>query len=279
MPLLRVDDVDINYVIDDFTNPWLDKKTVKTVLLHHPYIKGLEQYTQWIPTLARKYRVVRFDSRGVGESSAPPEPFQMTVAQLVDDTLGVMDQLGLDKVHFGGVQSGGVVGQIIAATHPERIISLTLCNSPHKFSDRLVDIMSLGNGDIGEAIKRLGFWEWRARGSGSGGFDMRKADPRMIQWQNERHAKVPMHIQASQIEDTAKGDTAELLKDIKCPTLLINGDRSVIVPPEMQNFMLQQIPNARNLVLPDISDGFHLMMADQCARAMLDFIEEVDSSK
>ena len=66
-------------------------------------------------------------SRGHGGTDAPPGPY--TLAQFVSDAVGIMNVLGLDKVHWVGISTGGMIGQGIGIHHPDRVASLTLCNT------------------------------------------------------------------------------------------------------------------------------------------------------
>src|ERR1700675_4964979 len=65
------------------------------------------------------YRVVTFDNRGVAPSSSPPAPY--TVEEMVDDTVGLLDQLGLGAVHVVGYSMGGWVAETLTFAHPDRV--------------------------------------------------------------------------------------------------------------------------------------------------------------
>ena len=69
--------------------------------------------------VAAGYQVVTFDNRGVAPSSAPPAPY--SIADMVDDTLGLLDHLGLDQVRIAGYSMGGWVAETIAIEHPDRV--------------------------------------------------------------------------------------------------------------------------------------------------------------
>ena len=71
------------------------------------------------------YKVVRFDTRGHGDTEAPDGPYDLDM--LADDTRGLLDALGLDKVHFVGLSMGGMIGQMLAIKYPEVLLSLALC--------------------------------------------------------------------------------------------------------------------------------------------------------
>ena len=73
-----------------------------------------------VPALtAAGYRVVSFDNRGVAPSSSPPAPY--TIDEMVDDTIGLMDHLGLTTVRIAGYSMGGWVAETLAFRHPDRV--------------------------------------------------------------------------------------------------------------------------------------------------------------
>jgi thioesterase CepJ len=73
-----------------------------------------------VPALtAAGYRVVTFDNRGVAPSSSPPAPY--SVDEMVDDTVGLMDHLGLARVRVAGYSMGGWVAETLAFRYPGRV--------------------------------------------------------------------------------------------------------------------------------------------------------------
>jgi len=87
---------------------------------------GLSGGAWWrtVPVLSRRLRVVTFDSRGVGHSSAFSHAY--TTEALADDAVSVLDDLRLDRVHVYGFSLGGMVAQQLALRHPARVRSLVL---------------------------------------------------------------------------------------------------------------------------------------------------------
>jgi pimeloyl-ACP methyl ester carboxylesterase len=81
-----------------------------------------------VPALTEAgYRVVTFDNRGVTPSSAPPAPY--SIAEMVDDTVGLLDHLGLGAVHIVGYSMGGWIAETLTFTHPERVRSAVFIGS------------------------------------------------------------------------------------------------------------------------------------------------------
>lgn len=77
--------------------------------------------------LSERYRVVRFDARGHGGSSATPSPY--TIESLAGDALGVLRELGVPRAHVVGSSLGGMVAMWIAGRHPQRVDRLVLANT------------------------------------------------------------------------------------------------------------------------------------------------------
>jgi thioesterase CepJ len=81
-----------------------------------------------VPALTEAgYQVVTFDNRGVAPSSAPPAPY--TVDDMVGDTVGLLDHLGLDAVHIAGYSMGGWIAETIAHRFPRRVRSAVFIGS------------------------------------------------------------------------------------------------------------------------------------------------------
>jgi thioesterase CepJ len=81
-----------------------------------------------VPALVEAgYRVVTFDNRGVAPSSSPPAPY--TVDEMVDDTVGLLDHLGLDGVRIAGYSMGGWIAETLAFRHPARVTAAVFIGS------------------------------------------------------------------------------------------------------------------------------------------------------
>jgi 3-oxoadipate enol-lactonase len=86
--------------------------------------------SMWEPQLAafeKDFHVLRWDTRGHGESGAPPGPYSFE--HLAEDFIGLLDTLGIDRVHFIGLSMGGMIGQALGLCHPDRLLKLCLCDT------------------------------------------------------------------------------------------------------------------------------------------------------
>ena len=129
--IAHVGDLDIRFELVDLTPPWRTG-TPETFLLYHGYARNMLFWQPWVPLLASDYRVLRFDARGCGGTTKPPPGSRYTFEQLAGDAMGLMDALGIERVHWVGESSGGIVGLTAALRHPDRLATLTLCDTPFK---------------------------------------------------------------------------------------------------------------------------------------------------
>src|SRR3954468_19161313 len=82
MPTLHIPpDLDMHYVIDDYTDPW---RTPETILMIHGNAESGAAWYAWVPALAREYRVLRPDMRGYGDSTPMARDYPWTIERVVD---------------------------------------------------------------------------------------------------------------------------------------------------------------------------------------------------
>ena len=70
-----------------------------------------------IPGFAQHFRTIAFDNRGVGRSDKPDVPYSM--AMFADDTVGVLDALGIERAHVFGISMGGMIAQEFTLRYPQ----------------------------------------------------------------------------------------------------------------------------------------------------------------
>lgn len=90
---------------------------------------------RFAPRLARHFRVIMLDNRGVGQTEAPRGTTIHRVSDMARDVVRVLDAAGVDKAHVLGFSMGGMIAQQCAIEHSARLRSLTLlatnCGNPY----------------------------------------------------------------------------------------------------------------------------------------------------
>ena len=265
MPFISVGETDIHYELADYTDPW---RSSETVLLHHGFARNMEFWRAWVPLLARDFRVLRFDARGCGRSSVPPPGAPYTLEGMVDDALGVMDTLGIERVHWAAEASGGHVGLALALRCPDRVLSLTLCNTPFKLPDATNDLFDP------EEVRQHGLGTW-ARKTLRNRIDVDKIDRGWIQWSTAEFDKVPPRVAIAQHDMIAQGDLYPRLSSVTTPALIMAGANSKIAPREQMEKMKGALPNAKLVLLEGYGQGIAFMAPERCVAEMKRFIQGI----
>ncbi len=145
----------LNCAVDDYLWPW---QAPTPVVMMHGFARNARFWNRWVPAIAESRRIYRPELLGCGESDVPPAAYRFTPETIAGQIIAALDAMALDRVHWVGESSGGIIGLLLAAAHPERIASLVLCNTPGRIPDQIKAIYAL---DRGECIgSNAGLWRW-----------------------------------------------------------------------------------------------------------------------
>ena len=266
----KVGDLDIHYELADYTPPWLETPR-ETVLLYHGYARNMLFWQAWVPLLADEYRVLRLDARGCGNTSKPPEGSEYTFDQLADDAIGLMDVLGIERLHWVGESSGGIVGMTAALNHPDRLRTLTLCDTPFKRSTQIASIYTLGEATRAAAYDKYGVGGW-CRQTLSYRLDTTKASPALCEWYIAQMDKTPKHVANAMDRAVARGDLWPRLPEIQTPTLILGGARSLIADESHKQAMRERMPRAKLVAFEGYGHGVNLLAPQRCVEEIRAFL-------
>lgn len=152
--------VSIRCIVDDFLWPW---EASTPALMMHGFARNALLWSRWVPVVAEMHRVYRPDLPGGGRSDQPPVGYRYTPETIEAEILPVLDALSLGRVHWVGESFGGIIGLLLAASHPERIASLVLCNTPPRIPDEIRRIYALDQTTAPDAMRACGLGEWCRR--------------------------------------------------------------------------------------------------------------------
>jgi pimeloyl-ACP methyl ester carboxylesterase len=256
---------------DDYLWPW-DKPT--PVLMMHGFARNALFWNRWVPAAAEARRVYRPDLLGCGLSDQPPAGYHYTREAIGAQVLAVLDGLGLERVHWVGESSGGIIGLLLAAAYPDRIASLVLCNTPTRIPDRIKEIYALGKGSASDAMRAFGVGGWCRQTLGYR-LDMDHASEELCDWVAREMDRTNPEIAAAMHDCFEKVDTVPLLPSIKAPVLCLSGDKSAIASAQQQTFV-DKLPNGRAEAIPGIGHGVNLLQPERCARVAAGFWKSLD---
>ncbi|WP_404366633.1 alpha/beta fold hydrolase [Marinobacter sp.] len=240
------------------------------------FVMGLgAQMTLWPEKLLNAYadagyRVIRFDNRDIGLSShlkdrlaghpvtvmarsrvglSVQAPY--TLHNMAGDVAGLLDAMGLGSVHLVGVSMGGMISQVLTATCPEKVRSLTLImtstNSPRlpmpqpKLIWKLAGIGAKGHDEDAVLGRSLAFW----KAIQSPGFPPREQEVRDRIIREFRRSYHPAGILRQTRAILASGSLSSLTRRIRVPTVIIHGDSDPLVRPVAAEQLKYLIPHAQ----------------------------------
>jgi 3-oxoadipate enol-lactonase len=200
----------------------------------------------WDPQMeafARALRVVRFDTRGHGQSDAPDGPY--TLDRLGQDVVDIADALGIERFAYCGVSLGGMVGQWLGVNAGARLTKLILSNTsssmgpPQGWNDRIALVTTQGMGALVEAV--LARWY-------TPGF-LNEA-PDVIAQTRAMLLGTPTAGYAGCCAAIRDMEIASHLGRITTPTLVIAGAHDPATPLDHAHAITAAIPGAQLITLP-----------------------------
>jgi pimeloyl-ACP methyl ester carboxylesterase len=234
-------------------------------------------HTAWsfqVPDLvAAGYQCIAFDNRDVGQTADSPVP-AYTIRDMAEDTVGLMDALGLDSAHVVGDSMGGMIAQELAIAHPDRLRTLTLvCTEPHV--DPYLGLICESWRSMRSRLEKKDF----ARAASVWVMSHRY----LAEEKNVREFVDLMfdnpHPQSDagffrQLDACLGHDTLGRLERIQAPTLVLVGEEDILTPPRLSRLMVERIPGAKLVVIPEGPHGFIWEQAPEVNRVILDFLGE-----
>lgn len=229
----------IAYDEHDFTEPW---RPARPVILVHGFSKNRRFWYDWIPALARRYRVINLDQRGHGDSSLPPRDFTMGLEPFAADLVGALDQLGLDAATFVMAEFSSSVAVELAARYPGRVRALVLPGFGYNWrASPAVDWEGWAR-----TAEREGAEQW-ARQTNHLRLP-RDADPELREWYVTQQARVPGWLLAKVFRYAGQLDLTPRLPLVKAPTLILTGSESQQDTLESVRRAAGQMPQAEMVV-------------------------------
>jgi pimeloyl-ACP methyl ester carboxylesterase len=275
-------------------------KDQETILL----IAGTgSQTTFWPPELIdglvqSGYRVITFDNRDVGLSTkftsagypdsdaitkalqeGRPAPIPYTLGDMANDTVGLLDALNIQKAHIVGVSMGGNIAQLVAIDHPARTLSLTLIASDSG-NPALADVGGLevfagvgappAEGDID------GFVEYQvniSKALGSPGYPTDDETLRELWMRDVQRSYDPAALtrQATvSLIGSLEGDYRySNLKNIRVPTVVLQGTDDPLIPVESGQDLADNIPGADLFIIPGLGHDMPMQLVPSFIDAII----------
>lgn len=259
-------------VIDDYTDPWTQ---AETIVIQGGFARHSAFWYHWIPALARHYRVVRRDTRGHGKSSAPAETddYKYTLDTILEEIVDTFDQLGLEKVHFLGESTSGMIGEALAARYPQRLHSLIICSSPTHLSPAALELFAFGHKSWPEACQKLGPHGWGKRLAEVPG-TLSTTNKEFEKWWLSQISISSAEGLAGYAAFLSNLDVRPFLSQISIPMLILAPSRSAATKVEEQLDIARKIPQSKLVLIHGSGHEIYSQKPEDCLRELLEFLHE-----
>jgi 3-oxoadipate enol-lactonase len=229
-------------------------------------------HAMWSPQagpLAERFRVVRYDHAGHGDSAPPRQPYE--IGTLAADVLELLDELGIRRASYAGLSLGGMVGMWLAAYAPERVDRLALlCTSAllgpaEGWRQRAAAVRAGGLESVADAIVARWFTPALAA-----------SRPQVVAEYRAMLVATPAPGYAACCEAVGAMDLRDELALVRAPTLVIAGADDPATPVEHARAIVERIPGARLRVVYGAAHLANVEQPGTITRLLLEHFEQGD---
>jgi 3-oxoadipate enol-lactonase len=235
MPTVQIDDTRLYYQTDGHpAHPCL--------VLSNSLGTDLSMWDVQAAALARDFLVLRYDTRGHGQSARGSAP--VTIDRLGRDVLALLDLIGIGRAHFCGISMGGLTGQWLGIHAPQRIDKLVLANTAARIGTadgwKTRAALVRREGMDGVADGAAGRWFTDA---------FIERQPASVAAMIERLRAQDPEGYAACCDALAQADLRSASAGIACPTLVVTGLHDPVTTVADANALKGQVPGATLAVL------------------------------
>jgi 3-oxoadipate enol-lactonase len=239
-------------------------ENLPTLVLSNSLGTNLAMWDTQMEEFGKHFRVLRYDTRGHGQSQVTPGPYSFDM--LGRDVLALADDLGIGKFSFCGLSMGGVTGMWLGANASYRLQRLVLCSTAAKIGSA-----ETWNARI-EALRKGG-----AKSIAGGTMErwftaaFREREPQTVARIREMVESTSKNGYIACCEALREADFRESLKSIRTPTLVISGTHDPATTPADGRFIAEEISGAQHAEL-DAAHMCNIEQAERFTKEVCDFL-------
>jgi 3-oxoadipate enol-lactonase len=217
--------------------------------------------------LRERFRLLRYDQRGHGDSPVPPGPYE--IEDLGLDLLALLDRLEIEHASFCGLSIGGLVGMWFASEAPGRVERLVLCCTAPRFDPEMYDaraskVRAEGVGSISDTVLERWFTP-----------EFRAARPEIVEWAESMLRATHTEGYAGCCEVLRDTDLRSRLGEIQAPTLVIAGAEDPAATVDQAQEIHDSIQGARLVVIENAAHLANIEQPEAVTREILNHLEPV----
>lgn len=259
MNRIRANGIDIRYKLEGPAD-------APVLMLSNSLLTDYGMWDAQVPAFTGKYRLLRYDSRGHGDTQATPGAYTMDL--LVADVVGLLDALGIRKLHFLGLSMGGMIAQLLAARHGERLSSVVLCDTACQMPPATL-------------------WNERtalAQAKGTRAFVQPMTDRWLTQGYREQHPEAVARLGAMIERTSVEGlvgcaaairdmDHLPILSGIEVPALIVVGEQDIGTPVAAAEVLHREIRHSAMVVIEGAAHMPNIEQSETFDSTVLGFLD------
>lgn len=260
MPMLRLADGDLYYQLDGPAG-------APVLVLSNSLGTDLQMWEGQIEAFTQHFRVLRYDTRGHGQSLVTPGLY--SIEQLGRDVLALVDAMGISAFSFCGLSMGGLIGQWLAINAPTRIQRLVLCNTAAKiasaevWNSRIDTVLRDGHAAM-HALRDASIARWFTA-------EFAAAQPALVEPVVGMLSATSPQGYAANCAAVRDADFGEQITNIQAPTLIVCGTADTVTTSEHGRFMQAHIANAQRVEF-HAAHLSNVEVGEAFTRTVLDFL-------
>lgn len=276
MPKVKVRDIEMYYEIYGEGEPLV-------------LIMGLGMDLQgWIfqvPEFVKHFKVLIFDNRGIGKTDAPAGPY--STKMMADDTVELMRVLNIEKANILGISMGGMIAQELAINYSYIVKKLVLACTyakPDKNAEEIIKkgILQLAGGaansldELKASMFTIDFeaiMRFMLPFTLSDEFIKQNKEVIDEMFKKVLENKPTIEGFLGQVRATQEHNAMDRLNKISAETLVITGDKDILVAPENSKVLSEKIPNAKLIIIPEGTHGFNWEQKDEFNSKVIEFLK------
>lgn len=259
MNRIKANGIDINYKLEGPAD-------APVLMLSNSLLTDYGMWDFQVPAFTQKYRLLRYDSRGHGGTQATSGPYSMDM--LVADVVGLLDALAIQNVHFLGLSKGGMIAQLLASKHGDRLLSVSLCDTacqippPSVWDDRIKMAQAKGTSAFVQPMTE----RWLTQG-------YRERHPEILEKLGVMISRTSVDGLVGCAHAIKNMDHQPILCTIKVPTLIVVGEHDIGTPVSAAQVLHREIRQSKLVVIKQAAHLTNIEQPQTFNKTVLDFLD------
>jgi len=261
---IKANGIETHYTLDG-------PASAPVVTLSHSLATDLSMWDPQLEALSRRFRVLRYDTRGHGGTEVTTGAYSMDL--LAEDARQLLAALGIARTHWIGLSMGGMIGQALALKAPGIFLSLSLCDTSSRmpaeskslWDERINTASEKGMAPLLESTLARWFTQsYRDRGGP------------VLEHVKKMILSTPPVGFAGCCAAIAPLDLTDRIGAIRVPTLVLVGEDDPGTPVAASRVISEQIKGSELVILKSAAHLSNLEQPEAFTRALLTFLDRVD---